>query len=611
MKEGMLVLSMVIPVCASLAQAGIPASFHCDFNNGIPENIRLIDNDGNEPSSDVAAYGFVIGKPWIDVRSDESHVRCAASTSWYKTAAESDDWMILPKVKVVSSDVSLSWEARAHDNVLSDGYNVFISDSGDEIADFKKNGPLFSCDAEKSEWTCHTVSLADYVGKEVTIAFVNNSRDKALLYIDNIAVEEATAMSLSRFVPSLLTVGETLSLEGTVTNNTETDIKGIGLVFSISGHEYVKNESELTIPAKRSVEVSLTTDFVSNAMESYPYTVEVSSGDYTVSDRGVLLSVRQNVLLEEGTGTWCMWCPRGTVAIENLKAKYPDTFIPVAVHAGDPMVVDGYSIYTTSGYPVCVANRMDRLRGDPRNMEEYYLDAAGRNPIAALVSTGVMDASAKKISMKTEAAFSKDYSDARFALQYIVVENNVHSEDARYNQKNGYSGGSEEMGGFENLPNPVPASQMWYQDVARLKTGDDSGISESIPAYIVAGKLLSYDADFVLGDNIMNLDELKVIAAIIDTKNGEVVNSAYATVTEPSSIPEITTSDDIHIERNGNILHVISDSGVESLSLISMEGTIVCEHRGVDSVDLSRFGHGIFIVRIRTDGGYRHFKIMI
>lgn len=610
MIKNIVLISMVVSACAFTAQAEIPVSFHCDFNNGIPDNIKLIDNDRNEPSPDIVSQGFAIGTPWIDVRTDDAHVRSAASTSWYKSAAQSDDWMILPKVKIVSPVVKFAWEARAHDNVLSDGYEVYVSESGDGVEDFRKLKPFFSCATENAEWTSHSLSLADYAGKEVNIAFVNNSTDKAILYIDNITIEETQTLSLAGFVPALLTVGEPLALKGTVTNNTDTDTKGINIVFKIGGREFRKNDPSANIPAHGMLEINMDTDFAGNSMESWPYTLEVASGEYSVSKEGMLMSARQNVLLEEGTGTWCMWCPRGAVAIEKLKVKYPDTFIPVAVHANDPMYVKGYSIYTSSGYPVCVANRIDRLRGDPKNMEDYYLDAAGRKPIAALTSAGEYKKDDGKISLHTEAAFSKDYQEARFSLQYIVIENNVHSEDAMYNQKNAYSGGTEEMGGFENLPDPVPAAQMWYQDVARMLVGTDSGIEESIPDYIAAGNLISHDYEFVLTDNIMNQDEIKVIAAIVDTKSGEVVNSAYAAVKGFSSVHDIDYINNVYIKREGNILRVVTDSDIESVALATLNGTVY-DSSDKEYVDLSGYEQGIYIVHIKSDGKLHYFKLAI
>ena len=46
---------------------------------------------------------------------------------------------------------------------------------------------------------------------------------------------------------------------------------------------------------------------------------------------------------EEATGAWCGYCPAGMVMMENIKKTYPaDRCIPIAVHQGDRLEVDGY-----------------------------------------------------------------------------------------------------------------------------------------------------------------------------------------------------------------------------------------------------------------------------
>src|SRR5579883_3105551 len=62
----------------------------------------------------------------------------------------------------------------------------------------------------------------------------------------------------------------------------------------------------------------------------------------------------RKVLLEEFTGSWCGWCPRGIWAIQQLETKYPNNFIPVAFHNSDPMdIPTGQDTLeaSVSGYP--------------------------------------------------------------------------------------------------------------------------------------------------------------------------------------------------------------------------------------------------------------------
>ena len=67
----------------------------------------------------------------------------------------------------------------------------------------------------------------------------------------------------------------------------------------------------------------------------------------------------KRVLIEEGTGTWCPWCPRGAVAMDYMFETYPDEFVGVAVHVGDVMQIADYDPITGlfGGYPGAVIDR--------------------------------------------------------------------------------------------------------------------------------------------------------------------------------------------------------------------------------------------------------------
>ena len=49
------------------------------------------------------------------------------------------------------------------------------------------------------------------------------------------------------------------------------------------------------------------------------------------------------VVVEEGTATWCGFCPRGIVGVQEMKKKYPDSFIGIAAHRDDPLEPTSYS----------------------------------------------------------------------------------------------------------------------------------------------------------------------------------------------------------------------------------------------------------------------------
>lgn len=611
MKKSVIILSVVIPVCAFWAQAGCPTSFSYDFNNGIPEEITLVDADGLKPSQDVEVYGFKVGVPWVGVRLEDSHHTVAASTSWYATSGTSSDWMILPPLKVEGDKMILKWAARAHDSQINDGYAVYVSESGANPEDFDKATPLFTIEGEKATWKKRQVSLAAYAGKEIRIAFVNNSTDKALLYIDDIVAEQERALDADRMIPGLLKVGETLEVQGEVYNNGKKDLVGIYVDFTIDGKTYSEALPREDIMSGWSMTAQIATEFTPTKPGIYPYTLNIKAGNETFVREGELYVAQRNVVVEEGTGTWCGYCPRGTVAIQRMNEKYPDQFIGIAVHVGnDPMVVDGYSVSGNS-YPVCIANRLDKFKGSPSNMEDYFLQARESGPMAAIFGTASYSDENKEIRVNTSVAFAETYPDANFGIAYILKENDVHVDSPEYMQMNYFSGGDEEMGGYEKLSNPVLASDMWYQEVARLQAGGYNGYEGSIPSYISIGEPIAHECVFAMPENVLNVENVELVGIIVDNRNGEIVNASLIPMDKKTSVDNVELKDNVTVIRQGNSLKVIMDGEIEEIRAYSVNGSVIAFTSGSDMIDLAGAGHGVVILQVKTNGEYHHFKIVI
>ena len=68
------------------------------------------------------------------------------------------------------------------------------------------------------------------------------------------------------------------------------------------------------------------------------------------------------VLLEEFTGAWCGYCPRGAFESDKLDSIQAGKFIPVAIHVGDIMKIalgeSIDSVYNDYGYPGGMINRV-------------------------------------------------------------------------------------------------------------------------------------------------------------------------------------------------------------------------------------------------------------
>ncbi len=509
----------------------------CDFSKGIPADFTLIDNDGNTPSSDMANEGFAVGTPWIAVTPKGGNGPAACSTSWYSPAGTSDDWMITSPITITDDNVTLTWRAKASDKRNSDGYAVYISETGGKtIADFDKTSPLYSTEEESSDWANHSVSLDAYKGKTVTIAFVNNSTNKSRLYIDDIIVAVESGVKVAVIsdcnVPSL---GET-EMVVTASNESTSAIDGFDLILAYGDKTYTQHVSE-TLPAGESTDITLDKKICLEKYKPVPFTVTITAGSHKFTTNNTLTAYQRHILCEEGTGTWCGYCVRGLVYVDSLKHTAADWAIPIAAHSGDPM----YSTYSpmaiaymnSSGFPAASINRKSKI--DPSSFFTAGKKLFDRETV--LVDLDVqasLDEASRTVASTTTLHFADAGKDTHYGLAYVIVENNVHHPSNGdnnhstngYMQHNAYSGGEEgPMGGYENLDEWVSSDLMYYQCVGRGYAGDFDGDEGSVPADYEADVPITYEKDFTLPTNILDDANTRLVVILVDKSDNHVVNA--------------------------------------------------------------------------------------
>lgn len=273
---------------------------------------------------------------------------------------------------------------------------------------------------------------------------------------------------------------------------------------------------------------------------------------------GMAPNYPQAIVCEESTGTWCGWCPRGIVSLDRAKELYGDRFIGIAVHNNDPMVLSSYDNFMSSlgrsGFPYMIVNRNQEMSGDPDRLLSYCGYLSKQKSEAAINAVAMLDKDTRTANATTTVKFGKDYENANFKLSYIVIENDVHQpSNSNYSQRNYYSGGgSGAMGGFESKPDPVPASDMYYQFVARAAFGDFTGMAGSLPSSITAKQELTHEYSFTLPNNILVDDNCRLVVLLIE-ENGKIVNGVEKKWNETTAISEVNREQRTADERVFNI----------------------------------------------------------
>lgn len=358
--------------------------------------------------------------------------------------------------------------------------------------------------------------------------------------------------------------------------------------------------------------------------EVIKFTLEHIAGEDTVRYNSSFTAFNKKVLVEEGTGLWCGACVAGIVAMKDMKEKYPGKTAGVALHYGtyantDPMAADNIMEYINTlfaSYPTVIMDRNPELKQHPNSWKVSYLKAIAVNPLAGITLEAVKSEDASSVYVTSRLIFANDYDDADFRMAYYVIENNVHSEDDSYAQRNYYANNAMgKMGGFENLPDPVPASEMYYQEVGRSSIGGINGIEGSLPAVIRAGKEVVYSHSIVLPENIMNKDEVEIIAYVLDGKTGLVANAEILSVKETAvgGISETEDMANVNVWTEYGVLRISSSDIIGHIYVYSIDGTMVKSLSPAENEVMidSESMHGAYIVKVIQGRNVATRKVVI
>lgn len=392
-----------------------------------------------------------------------------------------------------------------------------------------------------SSWRNEMIDLASYAGNnDVKISF-NYNDDGGWLFgyaIDNFVVDVPqadnamlTSTNINRY--GLISTNQTLSL--TVLNYGSNAITSLEVSWN-DGVDHTQTITTNIAPGATATvnHPDVVTDAVANTHDIAVTITQVNGNtDPDMSNNNgntVITFVSQiptkNVVIEEGTGTWCQWCPRGAVAMDYMYTNYPNQFIGIAVHNNDPMEVSAYDAGANfSGFPSANVDRvvLDGNVGQSA-FENYY--NARKDLVTPASVDATVTASGASVTIDVTATFFSNFSSSNYRLGVIIVEDDVTGTSSGYNQANAYSGGGNgAMGGYESLPNPVPAAQMVYNHVGRALLGGYNGQTGSIPAAITDGQVVNYSFNYTVPTS-SDISNMFAVPVIIDNDNGEIINAS-------------------------------------------------------------------------------------
>jgi hypothetical protein len=337
--------------------------------------------------------------------------------------------------------------------------------------------------------------------------------------------------------------GQNVTPKLTVVNAGTTAINSFDVNLNYGGQNFSQSITGVAIASTSNYTVTLNQLPLVAGNQVYTATIsnvnatndDISSDDTIIgSINPVVPAVGKMVVSEEGTGTWCQWCPRGSVFMDQFNTKYSQFWAGIAVHNGDPMTVTDYDAAfggLIAGYPSALVDRGNDV--DPSGMTPDFLTRVQIAPKALITNGATWDATTRTLNVSVTADF-QSAANNNYKLACVLTEDGVTGTGSGYNQSNAYSGGGNGvMGGYETLGNPVPAAQMIYDHVARAIAPSFSGYVNSFPTTVSSGDLHTINFSFVL-PTTWDENEIHIIGLLIDP-TGKIDNAGKATITEAVS----------------------------------------------------------------------------
>lgn len=396
-------------------------------------------------------------------------------------------------------------------------------------------------------------------------------------------------------------VEEDFCLKAALLNVGVAPVSKIGYSYSIGGKDF-ENTLELDSP--------ILTDFVNPTVVEFPIQAVSELGEYSLDLKITSLDGNENLntataasamvtvlpyvpvhrpMLEEFTGTWCGWCPRGFWALETLNELYGDRVVLAAYHDGDVMQAAAFPI-DVQGYPSATLNRNgsdeDPYYGKGNNgfamKDQIVASMATDVPAAIEVEAAWADEAKTSINVKAESTFFVNKANAGYKVGYLLVNNGLSGEGSEWIQTNYFANNSDYIGTdlevLTTWPSKVPG--LVFNDVV-VDVSGMKGVEGSVPDEVTFNTPYATDFSFDIAGNSVIQDKDKLyVAAFIINPDGSILNA--------------------------NKVKVSGDNAVSA-----MEADVLSvEYFNLNGVRVATPGKGVFVKATRlSDGTVRTTKV--
>ncbi|MBD5371685.1 MAG: hypothetical protein HDR80_11220 [Bacteroides sp.] len=610
--------------------------FFDDFSNPNQSLYNFLQYEGDHlsPTPEMEAWGFdADNTPWnFSVRDEDDFDYCAAATSSYTKAGTSDDWMVLPRLSITNEYDYLTFKAQSYRLSADDRLKVYVwvedtpfgeldaqtmarlKNEAELVFDRKLNPGRLE-DRLSGDWEYFELPLSAFAGKDVYIAFANTNEAGSAIFVDDICVEYRGNFTLSSSVPSSVVGDGPVEISFDVMVNNDVTYSGLVAEYSLEGSD----ETDRMTIGDLNLGKGDTRHFTFHRPcslipgEVNDLILTVTLGDETqrlpLRVANPVFQAERGVLVEEGTGEWCGFCPSGFVALEYLAATYPGRVNEISIHHDDSYSFESYiGFMGFSAYPT---GRVDRgnvmlapLVADSSTGFLSFTSREGNETFADVVERQLNEPAEAGIYVN---AFTLN-EDVRTMTTDISVVPTLNQHDVDWNiltvvteydlpgiQQNYYSGQTDPvMASWSGFDSKV---QYLLPAVARgVGEGGFLGRAGLLPNDVEGGREYRLTLETEIPQEVIDMVKCRVVIALVAAADGRVLNSVSAGYGRKAlglADPEIDT--DCFEVNDGRVLFRGSATGVR---IFDLQGAAL-ENEALKG----------FVIAVHPDGGTR--KIMV
>lgn len=405
-----------------------------------------------------------------------------------------------------------------------------------------------------------------------------------------------------------------------ITNNSAKPITQITYSISVDGEKGAEKSLDLSSPIESMETVSLpfTTAFEDEGVHSVELNLSKVNGNTNINKQSSaaysIIALEKSAdrvsVVEEQTGTWCGWCPRGHVALDLLNKQLGDKVVTLAGHfTNSESQVDPMNIYQLDenstqaealadyGYVAMNLSSMLGGGGFPGAMFDRIVAAdpyvganttKGKNGTYEFGATALVKAIQEQIPSEADFSMTASWADDKntdikvdltttfnyprfgsfpYGVAFVLSENGMTGKGATWKQFN-YFSKLAGVNGASDFNNPDMAA--WFKAGSYVSTTYDNvivqawnplgnaAIVDKSVTDIVKGEAIPFCTTLkVNSDLIQNYNNLTLSALLVNLNSLAVVNAAKVVLGNCAAGIE-----DVNSEVNNNVVSRYNVNGM-------------------------------------------------